>query len=104
MADGISGTGELRRAGSTVCTVHYQLRLAEDEMERFTLTDGVIEVVSVAEGTERDVADLLEPFEPFTLRLEHPLADGRRELAILVEPYEGHRPDERYQVRLAGER
>ncbi|MDX1663713.1 MAG: hypothetical protein R3272_07965 [Candidatus Promineifilaceae bacterium] len=103
MDQGITGTGELQKAGQTLCTVHYDLRLAEGETERFTLTDGLIQIESLAQGLEGDAVDYLEPFEPFTLRLEHPLADGRRELSILVEPYEGHRPDERYQVRLAEE-
>ena len=103
MRQGISGTGTLQRAGSTLCTVHYDLRLAADETERFTLTDGLIEIVRSAEGLEGDAVDYLEPYEPFTLHLEHPLDDGRQTLSILIEPYEGHRPDERYQVRLAGE-
>ncbi|MFW5942174.1 MAG: hypothetical protein ACOCXI_10255 [Chloroflexota bacterium] len=40
------------------------------------------------------------PGEEVTLHLQAPLSDGRRRLRLIIEPYEGHRPDERYQVRV----
>lgn len=96
MAERISGRGEIRRGETTVCQVTYQLNIPEGEGdEQFTLTDGVIEI----ELPDDDVTDL-EPNEEVTLHLEEPLSDGTDTVPLLIEPYEGHRPDERYQVRV----
>lgn len=94
----ISGRGEIRREGSVVCEVTYQLTLHDEADEnRFTLTDGIIEV-QLPEGSD-EVVDL-EPNEEVTLHLEEALRDGRERLTLKIEPYEGHRPDERYQVQI----
>ncbi|MFW6098003.1 MAG: hypothetical protein ACOC9Z_07995 [Chloroflexota bacterium] len=100
MAETISGRGRLGRGDEVLCRVTYQLQRPEGEEERFTLTDGVIEI---EESTESDVVFDLEPGEELTLHLAEPLRDGRETLTVVIEPYGGHRPDERYQVRIKEE-
>ncbi|MFW5942177.1 MAG: hypothetical protein ACOCXI_10275 [Chloroflexota bacterium] len=98
MAERISGRGEIRRGETTVCQVTYQLNIPAGEgEEQFTLTDGVVEV-ELPEGSGA-VTDL-KPNEQVILHLEEPLSDGTDTLSLIIEPYEGHRPDERYQVRV----
>lgn len=97
MAERISGRGEIRRGGTTVCQVTYQLNIPAGEGdEQFTLTDGVIEI----ELPDDDAVTNLEPNEEVTLHLEEPLSDGTDTVPLIIEPYGGHRPDERYQVRV----
>lgn len=107
MTEGIEGIGEIRRDGELLCRVHYQLQRppasaagaagASDPENRFTLTDGLIEI----EGELPDDQTFeLEPGQELTLTLEKPLRDGRKTLTLIVEPYTGHRPDERYQVSI----
>ncbi|HSM56316.1 MAG TPA: hypothetical protein VK879_09200 [Candidatus Sulfomarinibacteraceae bacterium] len=97
MAERISGKGEIRRGETTVCQVTYQLNLPEEGEAQFTLTDGVIEI-ELPEGS--DAVTDLQPNEQVTLHLQAPLSDGTDTLPLIIEPYEGHRPDERYQVRV----
>lgn len=100
MQEGISGRGELWKEGAYLCTVHYEIDTTPDDpADTFTLTDGLLEV-DEEEAQEPRVRAALEPHESFELLLAEPLADGRDRLSILIEPYEGHRPDERYQIRL----
>ena len=101
MREAIKGSGEIRRQGEILCRVTYQLELHEGHEEhRFTLTNGVIEIEKPP-GSEA-VFDL-EPGAELTLHLQEPLSDGRDELTLVVEPYAGHRPDERYQVSISEE-
>ena len=98
MQEVIKGSGEIRLEGQSTCRVTYQLELHEgDDEHRFTLTDGVIEIEQPP-GSET-VIDL-EPGQELILRLHQPLRDGRDHLTLVVEPYAGHRPDERYQVSI----
>jgi hypothetical protein len=98
MSERISGRGQIERQGDVVCQVTYQLTLHDEaDEERFTLTDGIIEVEQ-PEGSDEVIE--LEPNEEVTLRLEEPLRDGRDILTLAIEPYEGHRPDERFQVQI----
>ena len=101
MREGISGEGQLWHRGDYVCTVTYELSGLGDpeDAPSFTLTDGVVEVVE-EEAQDPAVRARLETYEPLELVLAEPLADGRERLPIRIEPYQGHRPDERYQVRL----
>lgn len=102
MREGISGRGELLYRGAYLCTVHYEIEgQVSEEGDTFTLTDGVLEV-DEEEAQEPEVREQLEPYEPLELVLAEPLADGRERLPIRIEPYEGHRPDERYQIRIRG--
>jgi hypothetical protein len=94
----VRGTGQIWHEGSYLCIVEYQLDL-DEEQPSFTATDGIIQVQS-EEGAQADEVDYLEPGEELRLQLEEPLADGRQELALVVEAYEGHRPHGRYQVRV----
>lgn len=97
MAEMISGRGGLGRGGEVLCQVTYQLQRSEGDEERFTLTDGVIEI---EEGEDSETVFNLEPGEELTLHLEEPLRDGRETVTVVIEPYGGHRPDERYQVSI----
>jgi len=98
MTEALKGSGEILRQGKVLCRVTYQLELYEsDDKNRFTLTDGLIEIEHPP-GTEATID--LEAGQEFTLRLQEPLRDGREELTLVVEPYAGHRPDERYQVSI----
>ncbi len=100
MAETISGQGRLGRGGEILCRVTYQLQRPQGQDERFTLTDGVIEI---EEAEDSDVVFDLDPGEELTLHLEEPLEDGRETLTVVIEPYGGHRPDERYQVSIKEE-
>jgi hypothetical protein len=96
MIEGIEGRGRLLRDGQTLCHVRYELQLQDaGDASRFTLTDGLIEI---EEEPASGAAIEIEPGRELTLALDHPLADGRETLTLIVEPYAGHRPDERYQV------
>ena len=97
MAEMISGRGGLGRGDKILCQVAYQLQRPEGDEERFTLTDGVIEI---EEPEDSAVVFNLEPGQELTLHLEEPLKDGRDTLTVVIEPYGGHRPDERYQVSI----
>lgn len=95
----LEGRGALRVGERHVCNVRYELQLARPGEATFTETDGLL----MLEGDLEDVASVseaLEPYEELTLVLEGPLSDGRRELPIRIEPYGGHRPDERVQFRV----
>lgn len=101
MTEGIEGHGQIRMGGKTLCRVRYQLQRHEGSEEtRFTLTDGLIEIEDQPEGDE---AIELDAGQELTLHLEEPLRDGRETLTLIVEPYSGHRPDERYQVSIKGD-
>ena len=97
MASGISGRGHLYRGDDYLCGVHYEINRADSE-EEFALTDGLVQLAEPEEGP--DLLDSLEPYEPLTLLLETPLPDGREQLPVRIEPYQGHRPDERFQIRI----
>ena len=98
MTEGIEGHGEIRREGKVLCRVRYQLQRHEGPEEmRFTLTDGIVEIEQDASS---DTVIDLQPGQELTLSLQEPLRDGRDTLTVVVEPYEGHRPDERYQVSI----
>jgi hypothetical protein len=97
MMEAIRGRGEIRRKnGEALCRVRYQLQPqpAEDE-RRFTLTDGIVEIEPQPDS---DALVELQTGEELTLFVEEPLSDGRQSLTVVLEPYGGHRPDERYQV------
>ena len=101
MTEAIEGHGQIRLEDGTVCRVRYQLQRHEGgEETRFTLTDGLIEIEEKLEG---DKAIELEAGQELALSLAQPLRDGRDSLTLVVEPYSGHRPDERYQVSIKGE-
>lgn len=101
MTEGIEGHGEIRVGGQSLCRVRYQLQRHEGgEETRFTLTDGLIEIQDQPEGDETIE---LEAGQELMLMLEQPLRDGRETLTLVIEPYSGHRPDERYQVSIKGE-
>ncbi len=100
MAETISGRGGLGRRGKILCRVSYQLQRPQGDEERFTLTDGVIEI---EESPDSETVYNLDPGEELTLHLAEPLADGRDTLTVVIEPYGGHRPDERYQVSIKEE-
>lgn len=100
MREGISGRGQLWYEGAYLCAVAYEIEGETGEGDApFTFTDGVITVDKV-EAQDPAVRKHLEPYEQLELRLGAPLADGRKRLPIIIEPYAGHRPDERYQIRL----
>jgi hypothetical protein len=95
----VEGRGTLRTGMRHICNVTYALNLNDDSVQSFTQTDGVLTL----EGTPENIAavqDALPPYRELTLVLEQPLPDGRGELFIRIEPYGGHRPDERLQVRV----
>lgn len=98
MAETLEGHGRLGRGDEILCQVAYQLQRPEGgDAAQFTLTDGVIEI---AEPEDSEVVFNLDPGEELTLHLEEPLKDGRETLTVVIEPYGGHRPDERYQVSI----
>lgn len=100
MTEGIEGVGHITHDSEAKCRVRYQLQRHDSHESRFTLTDGLIEIVD-------DQADdhffALQPGQELTLTLAQPLADGRDTLSLTIEPYAGHRPDERYQVSIKEE-
>ena len=100
MTTALSGRGKIYHENEHLCSVHYELSLTESE-EQFALTDGLISIVEPDEGP--DVLNSLRPYESLILQLETPLPDGREQLPVQIEPYQGHRPDERYQIRVIGE-
>lgn len=101
MTEGIEGVGQIARDGAKLCRVRYQLqRHTGADETRFTLTDGLIEIVD--DETDDHFFDL-QPGQELTLSLAQPLADGRDTLTLIIEPYAGHRPDERYQVSIKEE-
>ncbi len=98
-AEYLEGRGRLRAGERHICSVRYELQPGLPGEAAFTETDGLLTL----EGELDDVAEVQEvlaPYEELTLVLEAPLADGRRELSIRIEPYGGHRPDERLQFRV----
>jgi hypothetical protein len=95
----VEGNGALRTGTREICQVAYALNLSAGDAESFTQTDGLLTL----NGTPEDIAAVqeeLEPYDELTLVLERPLPDGRAELRIRIEPYGGHRPDERLQIRV----
>lgn len=95
----VEGRGELYTGSRHICNVAYALNLSDEAEADFTETDGVLTL----EGTPESIAanqKELEPYDELRLVLAEPLADGRGELLIRIEPYGGHRPDERYQIRV----
>ncbi len=101
MTENMEGLGTIVRDGQTLCSVRYQLQRHEGSDEtRFTLTDGIIEIT---EELPADQVFDLEPGQELTLKLAEPLQDGRASLTLVIEPYAGHRPDERYQVSIKEE-
>lgn len=95
----VEGHGTLRTGTREICNVAYALNLSDEAADSFTQTDGVLTL----EGALEDIAAVqeeLEPYDELTLVLEQPLPDGRGELRIRIEPYGGHRPDERLQIRV----
>lgn len=101
MTEAIEGHGQIRLEDGKVCRVRYQLQRHDGSEEtRFTLTDGVIEIEEQPAGDETIE---LEAGQQLALSLAQPLRDGRESLTLIVEPYSGHRPDERYQVSIKGE-
>jgi hypothetical protein len=95
----VEGHGEIRAGARHICNVTYALNLGRDAEESFTHTDGLLTL----DGTPESIATVqeeLEPYDELTLMLEEPLPDGRTELLIRIEPYAGHRPDERLQIRV----
>lgn len=97
MAERASGRGHLRREGTYLCTVDYELNVGE--AEAFILTDGIIHV-RPEEMEDATIRRALDPYEPLMLVLEEPLDDGTVEVTVRIEAYEGHRPYGRYQIRL----
>lgn len=95
----LEGRGAIKAGNRHICHVSYELQVGAPGEDTFTETDGLLTL----EGDLDDVAaaqEVLEPYEELTLVLEAPLADGRAELPIRIEPYAGHRPDERLQIRV----
>jgi hypothetical protein len=95
----LEGRGALRAGERHICSVRYELQLGSPGEAAFTETDGLLAL----EGDLEELAlmqEALEPYDELTLVLEKPLADGRTELPIRIEPYGGHRPDERLQIRV----
>jgi hypothetical protein len=95
----VEGRGEIRAGTHHICNVAYALNLGDDEEQTFTQTDGLITL----DGTPQSIATVqeeLEPYDELTLVLAEPLPNGRTELLIRIEPYGGHRPDERLQIRV----
>ncbi|MDT8307797.1 MAG: hypothetical protein RRC07_17815 [Anaerolineae bacterium] len=95
----VEGRGELYAGPRHVCNVAYALNLSDDAEADFTQTDGVLTL----EGTPESIAanqEELEPYDELRLVLAEPLPDGRAELPVRIEPYAGHRPDERLQIRV----
>lgn len=95
----VEGQGALHKGARRIAGVAYALNLSGDAAADFTQTDGLLTL----QGTPEEFAAVqgeLEPYDELTLRLERPLPDGREELTIRIEPYAGHRPDERLQIRV----
>jgi hypothetical protein len=95
----LDGHGKLRAGDREICEVRYELQVGAPGEQAFTETDGLLTL----EGTLESIAAVreeLEPYDELILVLDEPLADGRRALPIRIEPYAGHRPDERLQIRL----
>jgi hypothetical protein len=93
----IEGRGAVRDGTRHICDVSYALTLHDQAEDAFTGTDGVLTL----HGTPESIAasqEVLQPYDELTLVLEEPLPDGHGELPIRIEPYGGHRPDERYQI------
>jgi hypothetical protein len=95
----LEGRGQLRAGERHICDVSYELHVGEPEETAFTQTDGLLTLEAPLEEVAA-IQEELEPYDEMTLVLAEPLADGRTELSIRIEPYAGHRPDERLQVRV----